>query len=310
MSKKYGLALFGSLLITFALLYLVYDYRESIAMLSPKGWVALEERNLMIKATILMLLVVIPVFILTVYIIWKFRAGNTKAEYTPDWDYSFLAEAVWWGFPMIIIVFLSLITWTSSHELDPFRPLESEKKPVTVQVVALQWKWLFIYPEHDIATVNFFQFPVDTPINFEITSDAPMNSFWLPRLGGQIYAMPGMKTKLHLIANELGEFPGSSANLSGKGFSGMTFLAKSSSQEDFEKWVQTVKQSPMTLGEDEYVNLSKPSSYHPVASYQLPKKDLFDWILMKTMMPMHAQSSAHESDHIPSHNGEAHNDRK
>lgn len=304
MGKKYCLALFALVLLVLGLLGLVYYYQDSIAMLNPKGWVALQERDLMLKATVLMLLVVIPVFILTAYIAWKFRAGNTKAEYTPDWDYSFLAEAVWWGFPMIIIVFLSIITWTSSHELDPYRPLKHDTKPVTVQVVALQWKWLFIYPEYDIASVNFFQFPVDTPVNFEITADSPMNSFWIPQLGGQIYAMPGMKTKLHLIADHFGEFAGSSANLSGSGFSGMTFVAKASSQEDFDSWVQTAKKSTTSLSQEEYLKLAKPSTYNAVVSYQLQKKDLFDWIAMRPMMPM----PGHKGNHVPSHNGEAHHD--
>ena len=305
MNKKYALALLGTTLLVLALHGLVYYYRDSIAMLNPQGWVALQERNLMIKATVLMLLVVIPVFILTAYICWKYRAGNKEAEYTPDWDYSFLAEAVWWGFPMLIVVFLSIITWTSSHELDPYRPLKHDAKPITVQVVALQWKWLFILPEYDIASVNFFQFPVDTPVNFEITADSPMNSFWIPQLGGQIYAMPGMKTKLHLIADHEGEFPGSSANLSGTGFSGMTFVAKASTQENFDKWVQFAKKSASVLGKDEYLALAKPSSYNEIAFYQLQNKNLFDWIAMRPMQMPTMTSSEHEGDH-PSHHEGAH----
>lgn len=181
---------------------------------------------------------------------------------------------------------MGILVWKSSHELDPFKPLESNRKPVRVQVVALQWKWLFIYPEQNIATVNFLQFPEQTPINFEITADAPMNSFWIPELGGQIYAMPGMKTKLHLIANEEGNFRGSSANLSGRGFAGMTFIAKASSQLEFEDWVESIRESSNFLNLREYNRLAEPSENNPVASYVLQKKDLYDWIVKKYMVPM------------------------
>ena len=156
-----------------------------------------------------------------------------------------------------------------------------------IQVVALQWKWLFIYPEEGIATVNFIQFPVDTPVNFEITADAPMNSFWIPQLGGMIYAMPAMRSKLHLIANEMGDFRGVSANLSGTGFAGMTFVAKSSSQADFEEWVHSVRHSNRTLTSESYNQLAMPSQNNPVASYVLLDNNLFEEILMKYMPPAH-----------------------
>lgn len=285
MNKKVLFAffsVFALMVITFGLLYY---YRDSVAIFNPKGLIALKERDLIITATLLMLLVVIPVFALTIFICLKYRAGNEKAKYIPEWDHSLLAEVIWWGFPCAIIAVLSVITWKSSHELDPYKPLESEVKPLTIQVVALQWKWLFIYPEQNIATVNFIQFPEKTPINLEITADAPMNSFWIPQLAGQIYAMPGMKTKLHLIADEVGSFRGSSANLSGEGFSGMTFMAESSSHADFEQWVQTAKQARQPLGLAEYDLLAEPSSYNPPATYLLQKEDLFNWIVMKPMIP-------------------------
>lgn len=297
MSKKYQWLTIGSLLFMAAILYWIYDYREHIAMLNPKGWVALRERDLMITATILMLLVVVPVFVLTVYIITKFRASNKKAEYRPDWDNNVLLEIIWWGFPFVIVIFLSIIAWTTSHELDPFKPLDSDVKPLKIQVVSLQWKWLFIYPEQNIATVNYFQIPEKTPINFEITSDAPMNSFWLPQLGGQIYAMAGMKTKLHLIADHTGDFRGSSANLSGDGFSGMVFNVKATNEADFNKWVDTVKQSDATLGLEEYKKLAEPSQNNPTAYYKLQKNDLFDWIVMKPMMKVAEGTDHPHKDH-------------
>lgn len=215
---------------------------ESVAVLHPKGWVGVQERNLILKTSFIMLLIVIPVVILTIYFGWKYRDGNPKAEYQPEWDNSHRLEALWWGVPCVVVIVFAVWTWTSSHELDPYKPLKSDVKPVRIQVIALDWKWLFIYPEERIATVNFIQFPENTPLNFEITSDAPMNSFWIPELGGQIYAMAGMRTKLHLIANHIGSYRGVSANISGEGFAGMTFAAKASTQEEFDAWIQEVRE--------------------------------------------------------------------
>lgn len=282
MNKKYLFSLYAFILAVAASLGLVFLFRDQIALLNPKGLIAEKQSHLMLISTLLMLIVVIPVFLLTIFISIKYRAGNKKAAYTPDWDHSYLAESVWWGFPCVIIAILSFIAWKSSHELDPYKPLESDKKPLTIQVVALQWKWLFLYPEQKIATLNFIQFPKDTPINFEITADAPMNSFWIPELGGQIYAMPGMKTKLHLIADTVGEFRGSSANLSGVGFSSMVFTAKASTEEDFESWLKNIE-AGSTLDVSEYNELAKPSVNMPKSFYKLNNDDLFNWIVMKPM---------------------------
>lgn len=285
MKKKCKILFFILLSLAVIVLSVVYLSSINIAVLYPKGMIALKERNLFIIITLIMLIVVVPVFILTWVISWKYREGN-KAKYTPDWDKHLLSESIWWGLPCAIVLVMGILVWKSTHELDPFKPLASNKKPVRVQVVALQWKWLFIYPEQRIATVNFLQFPEQTPINFEVTADAPMNSFWIPELAGQIYAMPGMSTKLHLIANEEGDFRGSSANLSGSGFAGMKFIAKASSQAAFYKWVESVKQSSNLLNLREYHELVEPSENNAVASYVLQKEDLYDWIVMKYMMPM------------------------
>jgi cytochrome o ubiquinol oxidase subunit 2 len=284
MSKKYILLTIFLSTIALVITGLLFQNSDSIAMLNPKGMIALKERDLMIIATILMLIVVIPVFILTAAIAWEYRATNKESKYTPEWDYNLTAESVWWGFPCIIIAILSFVSWQSTHELDPYKPLQSPVKPLTIQVVALQWKWLFIYPEQNIATINYLQIPVQTPINFQITADAPMNSFWIPELGGQIYAMPGMKTKLHLIADDIGLFRGCSANISGEGYSGMYFDVKATHANDFEDWVKSVKKS-LPLDVKEYKTLAEPSSYVPVALFTLGKADLFDWI---AMIPMRA----------------------
>lgn len=284
MSKKYiFLSIFLSL-VALILLSLSFYYSGNIAMLNPQGLIAFKERDLMIIATVLMLIVVIPVFILIIAVAWEYRASNKEAKYSPDWDFNLTAESIWWGFPFIIVLILSFVIWHSSHELDPARPLASTTKPLRVQAVALQWKWLFIYPEQGIATINYLQIPEQTPINFEITADAPMNSLWIPELGGQIYAMPGMRSKLHLIADDKGSFRGSSANISGEGYAGMTFVVKSTSQTEFDEWVQSVKGSAASLDLKEYKIIAKPSSYDPAANFLLGKNDLFDWIVMKPMM--------------------------
>jgi len=263
----------------------LYPYAIKSAIINPKGIIALQERDIIYLATILMLIIVIPVLVMTFVICLRYRSTNKEAKYTPNWSHSALAETIWWGFPCVIVLSLSIVAWKTSHELDPFKPLEHENKALNIQVVALEWKWLFIYPEQKIASVNFFQFPENTPLIFEITADAPMNSFWIPELGGQIYAMPGMTTKLHLISNATGTFRGSSANLSGTGFAGMTFFAKSSSAEDFEKWVASVQESKDRLGLEEYHQLVKPSEYNPVQPFVLEEENLFHQIIMQYMQP-------------------------
>lgn len=251
---------------------------SDIVVLDPKGWIGMKEADLIVTSSLLMLIVVIPVYILTWFFAWKYRAGR-DARHDPDWEHNYIVEYCWWGVPLIIVAVLAIICWKSSHELNPFKPLESDKKAIQIQVVALQWKWLFIYPEQGIATVNFVQFPEKTPVNFEITADAPMNSFWIPQLGGQIYAMPAMRTKLHLIADEVGSYRGLSSNISGTGFAGMTFIAKASSDADFQQWVNEAKRSGKTLKFADYLKLVAPSENVPVSTYSLGDKDLFEQIM-------------------------------
>lgn len=279
--KVFWAVLFLSLAVIIGVFGALYIFRADVAVLSPKGIIAERQMHLMVNVFLIMLIVVVPVFAITGYVIWKFREGNEKQPYFPDWNHSHIAEAVWWGLPMVIIVVLSVMAWTSSQELDPFKPLESDQKPLTIEVVALQWKWLFIYPEQNIAVVNYFEIPVNRPVHFRITADAPMNSFWIPELGGQIYAMPGMESKLHLMAEVEGLYRGSSANLSGEGFSGMSFKVKGLDDKAFNDWVGSVKRASKYLDEISYEELAKPSKYVPVQYYQLGKKDLFDWVVRK-----------------------------
>lgn len=268
-----------------AALLTMYIQNHSVPIMEPKGLIAMKERDLIYTSAILMLLVVIPVIIITIVFAWKYREQNERAKHAPDWEHNNIAECCWWGVPVVIVAILAVITFRTCFELDPYKPLEHEKNPIEIQVVALDWKWLFIYPEYGIASVNFFQIPEKTPIKFAITSDAPMNSFWIPALGSQIYAMPAMRTELNLIANEVGSFRGASSNISGKGFAGMYFTVKSSTDEEFERWVSSVKQSSKTLGWDEYNKLAEPSEYHPAVSYVLTQPDLFDQIMNKYYPP-------------------------
>lgn len=283
MHKKHKIA-FG-LLLGFSVLALSasYLYQTPMAVLNPQGEIGIKEKELILICTWLMLIVVVPTLVMTVIFAWKYRASNKKAKYDPKWDNDVMAEVVWWSFPFIIVTILSIITWKSCHELDPFKPIANKGKAIEIQVVALQWKWLFIYPEENIATINWVQFPKDVPIHFTITADAPMNSFWIPQLGGQIYAMPAMSAELNLIAEEYGTFRGSSSNLSGEGFAGMIFSAVSSTQEEFKKWVEEAKSSPLRLDVKEYEKLVEPSQNNPVSLYVLETPDLYDRILMKYM---------------------------
>ena len=253
----------------------------NMTLLNPTGQVGLEQRNLIITATLLMLLVVIPVIVMTFLFAWKYRASNTNATYTPKWNHSTKIEIAVWTVPILIIIALGYVTYKSTHALDPYKPLESDVKPITIEVVALDWKWMFIYPEQGIATVNKIVFPAHTPINFKVTSDSVMNSFFIPALGGQIYAMAGMQTKLHLIANQNAEMDGISANYSGAGFTGMKFKAIATSQEDFDAWVSEVKKAPKQLEQAEYAALAKQSQNNPVELYSSVTPNLFQTIVDK-----------------------------
>jgi len=254
---------------------------SNLEVLDPKGSIGVAEKSLIETATFAMLIVVIPVIILTLVFAWRYRASNRKATYAPKWAHSTAIEVVVWTIPTLIVIFLAVLTWKTSHELDPYKPIESEVKPIEIQVVALDWKWLFVYPEYGIATVNQIAFPVGTPVNFRITSDSVMNSFFIPQLGSQIYAMAGMQTKLHLIADHAGDYAGLSANYSGAGFSGMKFRALADSPEAFQAWVQKVKASPERLDMDTYYTVAKPSEQNPVRYFSSSDPELFHKIMAK-----------------------------
>lgn len=285
MNKRFRYALGGAgVLIAVAALTLIAA-NGTTAVLDTKGLIADQQRDLIYLAVGLMALIIIPVFGLTFYIAWKYRANNKAGQrrYAPDLDGNTKLEVIWWGFPTLIIAILSVIIWQTSHSLDPFRPLASTngQPALKVQVIALQWKWLFIYPEQGIASVNQLQIPVGRPVDFSITADAPMNSFWIPQLGGQVYAMSGMTTKLHLQADQPGTYRGSSANLSGEGFADMRFVAVADDQASFDRWVSDIRAAGNQLNHQVYDQLAQPSSSTPYTTYMLADDNLHNAVLAK-----------------------------
>ncbi|MGF6448076.1 ubiquinol oxidase subunit II [Paraburkholderia youngii] len=264
-----------------ASLMLLLSGCSNLDILNPKGSVGLAERDLIATSVWAMLIVVVPVILMTLFFAWRYRASNRNAEYKPGWTHSTAIEVVVWTIPALIILFLAVLTWKSTHELDPYRPLESQVKPINVEVVALDWKWLFIYPDLGIASVNQLAIPVGTPVNFRITSDTVMNSFFIPQLGGQIYAMAGMQTRLHLIADHTGDYAGLAANFSGKGFSDMKFRTLASSPEEFNAWVEKVRASSDRLDMDRYHAVSEPSEKDPVRYFSTVDPKLFNNIIAK-----------------------------
>ena len=262
-----------------------YMNRHGVAVIDTAGQVGDKQRNLLFACALLSVLVVVPVFWLLIHFSYKYREGNKNAQYHPHEHGNWQIEAVWWLIPTLLMVVISTITWRSSYALDPFKPLESSKKPLTVEVVAMDWKWLFIYPDQNVASVNEAAIPVDTSVQFKLTSDTVMSSFWVPQLGGQMYAMTGMNTNLHLMASRTGDFRGSDANISGKGFADMHFMVRSMSDADFETWIQAAKGSDNSLTTEAYAKLAKPGAVKKPMFYSSAEAELYDTIMMKYMMP-------------------------
>ena len=257
-------------------------------VLNPAGDVAAQQGQLVITATLLMLVIIVPVIALTLFFAWKYRQGNTEAEYDPEWHHSTKLELVIWSVPLAIIIILGALTWVTTHKLDPYRPLDridaqrpvpAGLKPLEVQVVAMDWKWLFVYPEQGIALVNELAAPVDRPIHFKLTATSTMNAFYVPDLAGMVYAMPGMQTELHGVINKAGVFPGLASHNSGAGFSGMTFKFHGLSDAGFAQWVQQAQAEGKTLDKSTYLQLAKPSERDPVQRFARVDADLYDRVL-------------------------------
>jgi cytochrome o ubiquinol oxidase subunit 2 len=253
---------------------------DDASILRPNGSIGLAERDILFRAFAIMMIVVVPVFVMAALFAWRYRASNAKARYDPDWM-SGKVDAVVWAVPAVIVLSLGIHVWIFTHELDPYKAVDPATKPLEVEVVAQDWKWLFIYPEQGIAAVNELAFPSKAPLSLKITSDTVMNSFFIPGLGGQIYAMAGMQTQLNLLAEEPGRFVGRNTQYSGAGFPEQKFEAIAMSEGDFDAWVEKAKQSGETLDADAYQALAKPSIDHPVAYYATVEPGLFGRIIAK-----------------------------
>ncbi|MGD9543020.1 MAG: ubiquinol oxidase subunit II [Methylocystis sp.] len=254
-------------------------------VLDPKGQIAAEQSEILLNSVATMLVIVAPTILATLGIAWWFRASNRRARYLPNWVFSGRLELVNWGYPLLIILFLGGLIWIGSHRLDPFRPIAAAGKELEVQVVSLDWKWLFIYPEQSVASVNELVVPVETPVHFSITSATVMNSFFVPQLGGMIAAMPRMITQLHLKADHLGDLWGLSTQFSGDGFAGMRFNVRVKSKEDFDGWVADARKSACDLDHDGFAALMRESQNVRPFVYRSVAPSLFTQIVNGKFSP-------------------------
>jgi len=254
-------------------------------ILDPIGPVAAQEKQLLINSTAIMLAIIIPTMVATIGVAWWYRRGNAKATYRPDWEYSGAIEMVVWGIPVLTIMLLGGIAWIGSHNLEPSKPLPSDKPPLNVEVVSLDWKWLFIYPDQGIATVNQLVVPAGTPVSYRLTSATVWNVFWVPQMGTMIYTMPRMTTRLNLQADRQGSFNGLSGHFSGDGFPGMQFQVQSLPPDQFAMWAQGSRGNGPALDGRSYAQLSKPSSYVKPMTYGAVAPGLFEAIVANRVPP-------------------------
>ena len=261
---------------------LVASCRQT-GILDPQGPIAAQEWMLLINSTAIMLVVVIPVILATLGFAWWYRSSNPRASRSADESYEGRLEFVVWSIPALIVILLGGVIWIGSHQLDPRAPIPANAEPLRVDVVALDWKWLFIYPDQGVATVNQLVVPAGTPVHFRLTSATVMNSFFIPQLGSQIYTMGGMTTHLNLLADKPGEYAGFSANFSGDGFAEMRFIAKAVPASDFEAWVTQARGTGSALDDAGYAALAKPSTAVPPTTYRSVEPKLFDRIIEQTV---------------------------
>jgi len=253
-----------------------------VTLFSPKGLIAQEQLRLMLFSGGVLLLIGLPTLVLLYYFAWKYRETNEKASYEPNVRRGKHFVFTIWAIPCFFMIVLGSVMWVTTHKIAPQKPITSTSKQLTIQVVAMRWKWLFIYPEQNIATVNFIQIPTGTPVRFQLTADdAPMSSFWIPHLGGQLYAMTGHVNTLNLMAVTPGDYMGRSAEINGAGFAGMQFKAHVGSQAEFNDWVQGIEQSHVPLDSAAYASLLKPSENNQYSYYSGPETNLYDSILGK-----------------------------
>jgi cytochrome o ubiquinol oxidase subunit II len=254
-------------------------------VLDPKGPIAAAERQILFNALGIMLAIVIPTILATIGVAAWYRASNRRARYLPDFEYSERLEVLVWAIPAMTVILVGGVAWVGAHDLDPRKPIVSATKSVRVQVVSLDWKWLFIYPEQGIATVNQLTIPVDTPVSFELTSSGVMNSFFVPQLGSQIYTMAGMVTRLELQADHPGTYRGLSAQFSGDGFADMRFNVDAVPADDFARWVDATRNAGPALDAQTYADLAKPSKAVVPFTYRAVAPDFFNDIVSTVMQP-------------------------
>jgi cytochrome o ubiquinol oxidase subunit II len=250
----------------------------SEGVLDPRGPVGDAERVILGDATAIMLAVVVPVILLTLLFAWWFRAGNRRAKYRPDWEYAGRIELIIWAIPALVILFLGGIAWIGSHDLDPPKPLQSTRSPLEIEVVSLDWRWLFIYPSERIATVNYLVVPTGVPVHFRLTSTSVMNSFFIPELGSQIYTMAGMTTQLNLQADQPGSYPGLSAQFSGPGFSDMRFTLQAEPEAGYSDWVAQLREQHGVLDKAALEQLVRPTRGGGELSYGSVPDDPFEMV--------------------------------
>jgi cytochrome o ubiquinol oxidase subunit II len=279
--------LFGLLAVILGIIGCVVVLASADALvIHPKGIIAKQILELIVINIFLMLSIIVPTYILLFAVVYKYCIKQENIIHDPEHKPGPLGELLMWVLPSIVVVVMAFITWNATHQLNPYKPIESDQKPITVQVVAIDWKWLFIYPEQGIATLNSLHIPERTPIHFKLAADhSPMNSFWIPQLSGQIYSMAGMTTQLFLMADGPGKYTGRAVEINGEGYADMTFNATSSTQKEFEDWVAKVKQSPIHLTKDVYNELLQPVVQKDVILYSEVEKDLFHQIVEKYMFP-------------------------
>ncbi|MDR3623530.1 MAG: COX aromatic rich motif-containing protein [Chlamydiales bacterium] len=284
MKKKLLLGLFAVIIAVIGIVIVLAS--ENALVVHPKGIIAKSQLELIITNIILMLIIIVPTYLLLFTVVYKYCIKKKHAKYNPDHSFGLIGELLMWGVPSIIVAVMAVVTWDATHKLNPYKPIESDIKPLAVQVVAMDWKWLFIYPEQGIAVLNDFHIPERTPIHLKLAADGtPMNSFWIPQLSGQIYSMTGMTTQLYLMADGPGEYRGRAVEINGEGYADMTFPVTSSSQDDFNAWVTQVKKSSLYLTEQTYKELVKPSVNKATTPFSEVEKDLFDKIIQKYMYP-------------------------